>query len=102
MFCTTSDAFLSVVKHRDDKDLLVVRARRQDHLTNVFGKDAHITVTPERDYKYRVIAERNKLAQIVAARIAQIDYRNFKDSVEPENLHELYGRFWSLHYQFQQ
>ena len=76
-----NDAFLSVVNHRDDKDLLVVRARRREHLTNVFGKDAQITVTPERDYKYRVIAERKKVAEIVAARINQIDYGNFKDSV---------------------
>ena len=62
-----NDAFLSVVNHRDDKDMLVVRARRREHLANVFGKDAQITVTPERDYKYRVIAERKKVAEIVAA-----------------------------------
>ena len=48
-----NDAFLSVVNHRDDKDLLVVRVRRREHLVNVFGKDTQITVTPERDYKYR-------------------------------------------------
>ena len=60
-----NDAFLSVVNHRDDKNMLVVRARRREHLTNVFGKDAQITVTPERDYKYRVIAERKKVAEIV-------------------------------------
>jgi hypothetical protein len=36
------------------------RARRQDHLTNVFGKDAQIMVTPQKDYKYRVVAERKK------------------------------------------
>jgi hypothetical protein len=97
-----NDAFLSVVKHRDDEGLLVVRARRRDHLINVFGKDAGITVTPERDYKYRVFAERNKLAQIIAARIDQINYGNFKDSVEADDLHELYARFWGLHYQYQQ
>lgn len=96
-----SDAFLSVVNHRDDKGLLVVRARRRDHLTNVFGKDAQISVTPDRDYKYRVIAQRNKVAQIVAARINQIDYGNFKDSVGTGGLHTLYERFWSLHRQFQ-
>jgi hypothetical protein len=27
-----SDAFLSVVNHRDDRDLLVVRARRREHV----------------------------------------------------------------------
>src|SRR5262245_16082305 len=96
-----NDAFLSVVNHRDDRYLLVVRGRRREHLTNVFGKDAQITVTPERDYKYRVIAERKKVAQIVAARINQIGYGNFKYSVGTEGLYALYERFWSLHHQFQ-
>ena len=96
-----NDAFLSVVNHRDDRDLLVVRARRREHLTNVFGKDAQITVTPERDYKYRVIAERKKVAEIVAARINEIDYGNFKDSVGTDGLHALYEQFWGLHHQFQ-
>ena len=96
-----NDAFLSVVNHRDDRDLLVVRARRREHLTNVFGKDAQITVTPERDYKYRVIAERKKVAEIVAARINEIDYGNFKDSVGTDGLHALYERFWGLHHQYQ-
>ena len=36
------------------------RAHRQDYLTNVFGKDAQITVTLQKDYKYRVVAERKK------------------------------------------
>jgi hypothetical protein len=56
-----NDAFLSVVNHRDDKNMLVVRDRRREHLTNVFGKDAQITVTPERDYKYRVIGRHDGL-----------------------------------------
>ena len=96
-----NDAFLSVVNHRDDKDLFTVRARRQDHLTNVFGKDAQISVTPDKDYKYRLNAERKTVAQITAARINQIDYGNFKDSVGTEDLHARYERFWSLHQQFQ-
>ena len=96
-----NDAFLSVVNHRDDRNLLVVRGRRREHLISVFGKDAQITVTPERDYKYRVIAERKKVAQIVADRINHIDYGNFKNSVGSEGLHALYERFWSMHHQYQ-
>ena len=71
---------------------MVVRARRRDHLTNVFGTDTQITVTPERDYKYRVIAERKKVAQLVATRINQIDYGNFKDSVGSKGPYALYER----------
>ena len=48
-----------------------------------------------------VIAERKKVAEIVAARINEIDYGNFKDSVGTDGLPALYERFWGLHHQFQ-
>jgi hypothetical protein len=96
-----NDAFLSVVNHRTDQNLLVVRARRREHLTKVFGPSATIEVTPDRDYKYRTIADRKKVADIVASRIQNIDYGNFKDSVRSDDLHDLYARFWSLHHHYQ-
>ncbi len=96
-----NDAFLSVVNHRTEQDLLVVRARRREHLANVFGPSATIEVTPDRDYKYRTIADRKKVADIVASRIQNIDYGNFKDSVRNGGLHNLYARFWALHHEYQ-
>ena len=36
------------------------------------------------------------MAQIIAARINQINYVNFKDGVGAEDLHELYDRFCTV------
>jgi hypothetical protein len=68
---------------------LTVRARKREHLTNVFGPSATIEVTPDRDYKYRTIAGRKKAADIVSSRVQNIDYGNFKDSVRSDGLHDL-------------
>ncbi len=97
-----NDSFVSIIAHRKNQQLLVVRARRKEHLINLLGDSIDITITPERDYKYRTTVERRSFAQIVASRIEQIDYGNFKDSVGDEDLHKMYERFWSLHRQFQQ
>jgi hypothetical protein len=96
-----NDAFLSVVNHRSDQRLLVVRARKAEHLRNVFVSNAEITVTPDRDYKYRTVADRKTVAKIVASRIERIDYGNFKDSVKSHQLHDLYAEFWMLHRDYQ-
>jgi hypothetical protein len=96
-----NDAFLSVVNHQNDRGLLVVRARRAEHLRNVFGSNAEITVTPDRDYKYRTVADRKTVAEIVASRIESIDYGDFKNSVKSNRLHDLYAEFWMLQRDYQ-
>jgi hypothetical protein len=96
-----NDAFLSVVNYRSDQGLLVVRARRAEHLRNIFGSDAEITVTRDRDYKYRTVADRKAVAEIIASRIESINYGNFKDSVKSDRLHDLYAEFWMLHRGYQ-
>lgn len=96
-----NDAFLSVVNHRSDQGLLVIRARKAEHLRNVFGSSAEIAVTPDRDYKYRTVADRKTVAETVASRIESINYGNFKDSVKSDRLHDLYAEFWMLHRGYQ-
>ena len=96
-----NDAFLSVVNHRSDQGLLVVRARRAEHLRNIFGSNAEIRVTHDRDYKYRTVADRKAVAKIIASRIETINYGNFKDSVKSDRLHDLYAEFWMLHRGYQ-
>ena len=96
-----NDAFLSVVNHRTDQKLLVVRARRAEHLRNIFGLSADIRVAHDRDYKYRTIADRKAVAKIIASRMERINYGNFKDSVKSDRLHDLYVKFWMLHRDYQ-
>ena len=79
-FCF-NDGFVSAVES-DDPDLLMVRAREEQHLRNIFGKGIKIMVTPQNDYRYRVFVSREHWADIVSKRILDINYGNFKDSVK--------------------
>jgi hypothetical protein len=98
-FCF-NNGFVSAVEHRDDKNTLVVRARRREHLEDNFP-NRKIVVGGSTDYKYRIFISKKDFAEIIKDRIMNIDYDNFKNSVEDDDLHELYNGFWLLHYRFQ-
>jgi hypothetical protein len=50
-FCF-SDAFLSIVAHKNNAELLLVRARRPGDIENVFP-EASVIKTPGYDYLFR-------------------------------------------------
>jgi hypothetical protein len=98
-FCF-SDGFISAVQHRDDPATLVVRARRRDILDVLFP-EYKVIVGGSTDYNYRVFIDKKDFNDIVSRRIQAIDYANFKNSVEDDDLHQLYADFWQLHYEYQ-
>lgn len=100
MWICFNDAFVSVVASDKDPKVLMVRARAHDHLTNLFGTHK-IHVTPDNDYRYRVYCDKGTWQNIVDARIQNIDYTNFKNSVKNKKLHDLYLEFWFLHMIYQ-
>lgn len=83
-----------------DKDGLVVRARRREHLEDNFP-DKKIVVGGSTDYNYRIFISKKEFSEIVKERIMNIDYGNFKNSVQDDDLHDLYIGFWMLHWLFQ-
>ena len=98
-FCM-NDGFISAVVHRDDASLLCVRARRKKDIESIFpGKE--IILKKNADYKYRVVISKEEFSKIILDRIMNINYDNFKNSVPDNDLHELYGKFWSQHYMYQ-
>lgn len=101
MWLCFNDAFLSVVQSIRDPDVLMVRARVAEHLVAVFGDNKEIHKDSLLDYRYRVFCSRAELMGILADRIANISYSNFKDSVKDERLHEMYEDMWDLHHTFQ-
>ncbi len=100
MWICQNNSFISAVQHRDNPDQLVIRARRKEHLQTLFP-DKDITVGGSTDYNYRVFVTKTELAEKISSSIMNIDYPNFKDSVEDHDLHNLYSDFWSLHRRFQ-
>jgi len=94
MWIVLNDAFISVVEHRHDIDLLMVRARKEADLRTIFPV-AKITHTPQADYQYRCVVERAVMKDAMAREIDRIDYPNFKDSVKDNERHDAYTEIWS-------
>lgn len=89
MWIFLSDSFLSVVADRANPDgpRLLVRARRAGHIENVFPQ-AKVEQTPNADYAFRAWVPRDDVAKAVAAEVLNLDYSNFKNSIEEPQYHD--------------
>ena len=101
MWLCLNDGFLSIVHNEKKPGTLLVRARSRKHLQAFCGKQWKITVTPNRDYRFRAVLPAGIVSQIVAQRVLEIDYGNFKDSVEDDRLHDMYALWWGDHHKYQ-
>ncbi|WP_052341289.1 hypothetical protein [Salinarimonas rosea] len=100
MWICFNDAFISAVQDRSDLSVLVIRGRKRAHLKILFP-DYDIIDTPNADYACRVFVPKSRFAKLIADRIEEIDYPNFKYSVEDDALHDLYAGFWQDHWRYQ-
>lgn len=100
MWVCLNDAFLSIVEDTENKNQLVIRARRREHLEKVFP-EKEIVKLKDRDYKYRVFADRVDVAMVIAKRVLNINYANFKNSVEDKDLKDAYKDVWGTMYGLQ-
>jgi hypothetical protein len=93
-----NNAFVSAVQHRDNADLLVVRARVEGDLERFFAEDQNLKVerTEDADYLFRTTIRKNLFAAALLNRMTEIDYANFKDSIalEDADRHGAYLRVW--------
>jgi len=94
MWIYLNDAFLSIVAHRDDPGILLVRARRQGDIERAFPAAA-VKVTGAADYRFRAELPRQDVADALAAAVAGIGYPNFKASVAERDRHQAYLRCWA-------
>lgn len=102
MWICFNDGFISTVQNRDNPDMLVARARRKEHLANVFpDRVDEIFSLQNSDYRYRLNISKADYAKVVTDRIMAIDYDNFKNSVEDHDLHDMYLGVWHLGYNMQ-
>ncbi|MCO6451112.1 MAG: hypothetical protein J5I90_10035 [Caldilineales bacterium] len=89
MWIFLNDAFLSIVAHRDEPEMLLVRSRFPDDIGRVFP-DAVVEHTPAFDYPYRTVLARTEVAQTLAAHVETIPYPNFKNSIKEHWRHNTY------------
>ncbi len=93
MWLCMNSAFLSVVHKDCAEDELMVTARREGDIENVFP-DAKVMRSTDSDYLYRAVIPRNEVASAMAAQIQNIDYGNFKASLKDNSLHRAYLKVW--------
>src|SRR5262249_35823704 len=102
MWICLNDGFLSIVKDRAYQGHLLVRARRKQHLGCFLGSEEGIKHTPMRDYAYRISLPKEKVVELLAKKIREIEYGNFKDSVGNDGLHDMYAAWWGDHRRLQE
>jgi len=95
MWILMNDSFLSVVKDRDKKNSLLVRARVEGDIERVFP-DAIVKTNVGSDYMYRAYLPKRRVSKAIRKSIENIDYDNFKDSVSAEDKarHDAYFDIW--------
>jgi len=99
MWLGHSDGWLSIVEHRDDSTLLLVRARKESHITSIWG-DIDVTHMPDADYPYRVNLDREVVKDGLCEYIERIDYDNFKNSVKERRLKDAFEHIWAVMYRY--
>lgn len=99
-----NDAFFSVVKDRNNENGVVVRARISGDLENVFGHEHEVIETDDSDYRFRLFLDQEYVKQVIADRVGNIDYHNFKDSINKGDTDRktYYTRVWSVMYDWQE
>jgi hypothetical protein len=93
MWLCLRDSFLSIVAKDCAANELMVRARRPGDIEKCFP-DAKVTRNTGSDYLYRAVLPRDVVKQAMVAMIDQIDYPNFKDTVQDRSLHAAYVGVW--------
>ena len=75
--------------------LLLVRARSPFHIREMFPYAA-VDETPNADYPFRTVIERELFANVMLDYSLNIDYDNFKNSIKENNFHDHCVQVWAI------
>src|SRR4051794_6056575 len=93
MWIFTRDSFISVVEDQDDSRYLVSRARIKGDLEALYPG----TLTDESsasDYRFRCWLKRELVVQALSRVVREIDYDNFKGSLQDRTRCNWYSSVW--------
>lgn len=99
MWLALSNGWLSIVAHRDKPHCLLVRARNENHIESYFP-DADIYIIADADYPYRADIHRDVVADVMTEYVYDIQYDNYKNSVNEEELHDALISVWQTMYRY--
>lgn len=100
MWIFTSVGMVSIVSDYEKEGNLLVRARAKKHLALLFPKEK-IETTPLRDYRFRVSVPKAQAAKLMTDMVNDIDYHNFKDSIEDDVYHDACSDIWGVMFHYQ-
>jgi len=81
MWIFTQKGFLSIVRHTDKPNVLIVRSRFRGHIEKIFPK-ARVEEDGSRDYRFRAELPANEVSEVIARLVSEIGYDNFKNSLD--------------------
>ena len=101
MWIFNQDGFFSVVQHRDDPEMLMIKARNRAHLERVaawtranFMPNLEIVELEESDYIVRANISKIRWAQYLTQRTMELDYDSVKEPImertDPELGHAMF------------
>ena len=94
MWLCLNNAFLSIVNKDCPPGSLLVRARRPGDIEKVFGDKVKVTRSTDSDYLLRAIVAVEQVELAMKRAVRNIEYENFKNSVEDHELHDAYMKVW--------
>lgn len=102
MWIFSQNEFLSVVRHRDDKSLLMIRFRSEEQ-AEACTLPGEVIITPEADYIARKVVHEVDFKEWMKQQIDDLQYDNYKNSTYSTPMHDMpLMQIWSHCYQFQQ
>jgi len=95
MWILMNSSYFSIVKNKNKKDSLLVRARIKGDIEKVFPK-ANVIEGAGTDYKYRTFLPKWVVSKAIKKSIEHIDYDNFKDSIPLDDTvrYDVYCDVW--------
>ena len=100
MWVFTTAGFVSAVAHRDKPSVMLVRARRSEHLRALFP-ESEVECTPHADYRYRAEITRELWLGTMLAQLAMVDYDNFKAAIPDAEYHDACSEVWGTMHKLQ-
>ena len=105
MWIFGTDWFVSVVAHRTEPKMVLVRARLQNDLKRFLRlgyskkKMPQIWTDKNADYRFRALVPQARVAELAQKAVQQIDYDNFKNEASKRSKINNEGpeRGWALH-----
>ena len=94
-----NDSFLSIVAHKYDATKMLVRSRVRGDIQKSFPT-AVVDEDQNADYYFRSVISREEVADAISRKLIEVDYPNFKGSVEDDTRHNAYTRIWSTMLEF--